>query len=238
MQSWVKLTAIFAGLGVGAYIVYGYFNPPPESNPIVAEEGAARVTVLPWRSVGNFEDPNLGWTHRQFWMIQPMSLSIGELSGKQALKCETNNTASILSRTTDIEVGDFPVLSWDWLIEFPISSTIDEATEDGDDHPARLLLKMEDREGGEYAFEIIWSNQKYEPGDYKYIGDFAHYVANGLDENTGVWQHQEVNLMEVYRDVFGRNDYPILKSIGVFCDSDNTGSRSVAYFTDVEMLAQ
>ena len=238
MQSWVKLTAIFAGLGVGAYMAYGFFNPPAESNPIVAEAGAERVTVLPWNTVGRFSNPDLGWTHKQFWMVQPMALSLVEFDGKRVLKCETNNTASILSRTTDIEVGDYPVLSWDWLVEFPISSDIDEATEAGDDHPARLLLKMEDRAGGEYAFEIIWSNKKYKPGDYKYIGDFAHYVANGLDENTGVWQHQEVNLMQIYRDVFGRDDYPILKSIGVFCDSDNTGSRSVAYFTDVDMLAQ
>ncbi len=238
MQSWMRLTAIFAGLGVVAWVVYGYFNPPPESNPIVAEDGAESVVVLPWESVGNYEEPNLGWVHSQFWMVQPMRLSRGETLGKMALKCETNSTASILSRTTDIEVGDYPILVWDWLIDHPISSTADEATEAGDDHPARLILKMEDREGGEYAFEIIWSNQKYEPGDYKYIGDFAHYVANGLDENAGVWQHQEVNLMEVYREIYGRSDFPILKSIGIFCDSDNTGSRSIAYFTDVEMQAR
>ncbi len=238
MQSWVRLTAIFAGLGVVGWVGYSYFNPSAESNPIVAQDGADRVVVLPWQSAGNFSDPNWGWEHRQFWMIQPMRLSNTEYLGKQALKCETNSTASILSRTTNIEVGDYPVLVWDWLIDIPISSSIDEATEEGDDHPARLLLKMEDRDGGEYAFEIIWSNQKYEPGDYKYIGDFAHYVANGLDENTGVWQHQEVNLMEIYREVFGRDDFPILKSIGVFCDTDNTGSRSVAYFTEVEMRAR
>ncbi len=238
MQSWVRLAAIFAGLGVLAWVVYSYFNPPPESNPIVAEAGANSVTVLPWDTVGDYIDPNLGWVHRQFWMIQPMQVSFVEKNGKQVLKCETNSSASILSRTTDIEVGDYPILAWDWLIEFPISSPLDEDTEAGDDHPARLLLKMEDREGGEYAFEIIWSNRKYEPGDYKYIGDFAHYVATGLDENTGVWQSQEVNLMEIYRDVFGRDDFPILKSIGIFCDSDNTGSRSVAYFSDVEMRAK
>ncbi|NOR62649.1 MAG: DUF3047 domain-containing protein [Rhodobacteraceae bacterium] len=238
MQSWVRLTAIFAGLGVVGWVAYSYFNPPPESNPIVAEEGANGVVVLPWQTVGNYEEPNLGWVHRQFWMVQPMRLSHGERLGKQALKCETNSTASILTRTTDIEVGDYPLLVWDWLIDYPISSALDEATEEGDDHPARLILKMEDREGGEYTFEIIWSNQKYEPGDYKYIGDFAHYVANGLDENAGVWQHQEVNLMEVYRDIYGRDDFPILKSIGIFCDSDNTGSRSIAYFSDVEMQAR
>lgn len=235
MQSWVKLAAIFAGLGVVGWVVYSYFNPPPESNPIVAEEGALSVTVLPWETVGDYMEPNLGWVHEQLWGIQPMRIAFEEADGKKVLKCETNSSASILTRTTDIEVGDYPLLVWDWLIDFPVSSTMDEATEAGDDHPARLLLKMEDREGGEYAFEIVWSNQKYEPGDYFTIGDTAHYVANGLDENAGIWQHQEVNLMEIYRAVFNRDDFPILKSIGISCDSDNTGVRSIAYITDVEM---
>jgi len=238
MKSWMQLTALFSGLGVVAWVVYSYFNPSAESNPIVVEDGAQSVTILPWDTLGDYMDPNLGWVHRQFWAIEPMRVSYGEKNGKNALKCETNSSASILSRTTDIEMGDYPVLAWDWLIDYPISSTVDEATEQGDDHPARLILKMEDREGGEYTFEIIWSNQKYEPGDYKYIGDFAHYVANGLDENTRVWQHQEVNLMEIYREVFGRDDFPILKSIGIFCDSDNTGARSIAYFSDVELLVR
>ena len=238
MQSWMRLTAIFAGLGVGAWAAYSYFNPPAESNPIVAEEGADSVVVLPWQTVGNYEEPNLGWVHTQFWMVQPMRLSHSEVRGRQALKCETNSTASILSRATDIEVGDYPILVWDWLIDFPISSSFDEGTEAGDDHPARLLLNLEDRQGGTYAFEIIWSNQKYKPGDYKYIGDFAHYVANGLDENTGQWQHQELDLIEIYREIYGRDDFPILKSIGIFCDSDNTGARSVAYFTDVAMQSR
>ncbi len=238
MQSTLKLVAIFAGLGVVGWAGYSYLNPGAESNPIVAEAGTDSVTVLPWRSVGNFADPNLGWVHEQFWLIERMRLSYGEMVGKPALKCETTSTGSILSRTTDIEVGDYPVLTWDWMVTTPISSPLDEATPEGDDHPARLLLNMEDREGGEYAFQIIWSNRKYEPGDYLRIGDVAYYVANGLDENTGVWQHQAVNLMEIYRTVFGRDDYPILKRIAIMCDSDNTGVRSVAYFTDVEMRAR
>ena len=238
MNSSVKIAAIFAGLGVVGWAAYSYFHPSPESNPIVAAAGADSVTVLPWATVGDFSNPSLGWVDHKFWMVAPMQLSYGDFRGKQALKCETNSSASIFSRTTDIQVGDFPTLSWDWRVDVPISSPLDESTKEGDDHPARLLLKVEDTEGGNHAFEIIWSNRKYKPGDYKYIGDFAHYVANGLDENTGVWQHQEVNLMGIYRDVFGRDDYPVLKSIGVFCDSDNTGARSVAYFTDIKMLAR
>ena len=234
MQAWAKTAAIAAAVSLIGGVAWKYTHPGPESNPIRAENDT-NVTVLPFSSLTSIDDLPLGWEHEQFWMVHPMQVAFTERDGKPVARCETNSNGSILRRYTDIEVGDYPVLSWDWLIEFPISSNADETTEQGDDHPARLLIVLEDRQGGAYPFEIIWSNAKFEPGDYLVINGFAHYVANGLDENTKVWQHQEVNLMQIYRDITGRDDYPLLKSIGIMCDSDNTATRSIAYFSDVEM---
>lgn len=235
--STLRLAAIFAGLAVIGWFVWAFFNPSPESNPIV-DGGAETVNVLPFSEITNFVDPPLGWEHTQFWMIQPMMLANVEKDGNQALRCETKSSASILSRTTEIEIGDYPTLVWDWLIDIPVSSPIDEATEEGDDHPARILLSMTDQDGGKYDLELIWSNRKYEPGDYKYIGEIPHYVVNGFDENTKIWHHQEVDLMEIYREISGRDDYPVLNKIGIFCDSDNTSTRSVAFFSEVMLQAR
>ncbi len=234
MDSWLKTVGIAAVFGGIAAIGWQLSRDDPYANPVVADN-PDQVTVLSFSTMGSTSELPEGWTEQVFWSAKPMRLSLVTKNDVPALRCETNGSGSILNRSTDIEVGDYPVLAWSWYIEVPVESPLDEATAEGDDHPARLLLKMEDRSGGEYAFEIIWSNRKYKPGDYKYIGDVAHYVANGLNENTGSWQDQEVNLMQIYRDVTGRDDYPILKSIGIFCDTDNTGVRSVAYFTDVEM---
>ena len=232
MQSWVKLTAIFAGLGVVGWAAWDFTHPAPETNPIVAT-GENTVSVLPFSTLSNVNDLPLGWVHDQFWMVKTMQLSQGEKLGKPALKCETNSSGSILSRTTDIEVGDYPILVWDWLIDFPLSSPIDEATPEGDDHPARLLLDLQDRAGDAYSFELIWSNRRFEAGDIFAINGFSHYVVNGLDENAKVWQHQEVDLMQVYRQITGRDDYPILKRIAIMCDSESTNARSAAFFSDV-----
>jgi len=237
MQAWAKTAAIGSLVAVIGVVAWVYTHPSAESNPIRAENDTS-VTVLPFSSLTTIDDLPLGWEHQLFWMQQPMQVVFTERDGRPAARCETNSSASILTRSTDVEVGDYPILTWDWLIEFPISSNYDESTVQGDDHPARLLLRLEDRQGGTYGFEIIWSNTRYEPGDYFSIGETAHYVANGLDENTKVWQSQEVNLMQIYRDLTGRDDYPLLKSIGIFCDSDDTGTRSIAYFSDVEMKAR
>ncbi len=243
MQPWMKLTAIFAGLGVVGWAVWSFLHPAPESNPIVAN-GEDSVVVLPFSTLQDVTDLRLGtdlplgWVHEPFWLIRTMILALEEKQGKQAISCETNGTASILSRTTDIEIGDYPILTWDWLIDLPLTSTMDETTPEGDDHPARILIDLESREGEPFGFEIIWGNRSLKSGDYLTLNGTAHYVANGLDENTKVWQHQEVDLMEVYRAVTGRDDYPIMKRIAIMCDSDNTNERSVAFFTDVALQSR
>ncbi|MCF6274079.1 MAG: DUF3047 domain-containing protein [Rhodobacteraceae bacterium] len=230
----LKTAGIALGLSLLALTGWKLAEPNPTANPITAN-GAAEVTVLPFSILTSVEEFPAGWTHKFFWTTTPMTLSLETKDDIRAIRCATNGSASILSRSTDIEVGDYPVLAWDWRIDAPIESPIEEDTPEGDDHPARLLLEMKDRQGGEYAFEIIWSNRKFAPGDYKSINGVTSFVANGLNENTRIWQRQEVDLMNIYRDVTGRDDFPILTSIGILCDSDNTRTRSVAYFSDVVM---
>ena len=114
-----------------------------------------------------------------------------------------------------------------------MSGEVDEATRDGDDHPARLLVEFTDSEGGIHAAEIIWSNARFAPGDYKVIGGLQHLVADGLAANTGKWRQQEVDLQAFYATVTGRRDAGRLTMIGLFCDTDNTGGSSIAYTSDV-----
>jgi hypothetical protein len=45
--------------------------------------------------------------------------------------------------------------------------------------------------------------------------------------------HRE--LPELYRTAFKRNDIPRLSNVSIFCDTDNTGSKSVAYFGTIEL---
>ncbi len=67
----------------------------------------------------------------------------------------------------------------------------------------------------------------------KVIGNFYHLVANGSPDADGIWQDQTVDLMKLYSDVGGLGQNPRLTKLGIFCDSDNGGGSSVAYFGDV-----
>lgn len=177
-----------------------------------------------------------GWVHRTFFRIPPTDYRMTKEGETPVLRCTTDKGASILARDMRIAVSDLPMLSWRWKVTQPIESDVDEATEDGDDHPLRLYLRFANEAGETRGTEIIWSNRKYAPGDYKIIGSFYHYVANGLNANVGQWHEQSVDLRQLYSDIGGTGT-PTLTVLGVFCDSDNTAGKSDGVFSDITLSA-
>lgn len=184
----------------------------------------------------NTEELPAGWVHRTFMTVSAANYQMIAEEDASALRCTTNNSASILARDTSIPLSSHPMLSWRWKVIQPIESNTDEATEEGDDHPVRLFLVFSNENNDRRAMEIIWSNKKYTPGDYKIIGGFYHYVANGLNVNVGQWFDQELDLRDIYRDIGGTGT-PTLETIGFFCDSDNTAGKSEGLFSDVVISA-
>lgn len=206
------------------------------SNDALTPNGDERLSVMNFAEDFSFDPLPPGWSHRKFWTRSAMKLSQVEKDETRALRCETEDGGSIFGRAVDVPLDTYPTLVWDWYVEVPIDSPLDEKTREGDDHPARFFIKFRDSEGGDHAIEIIWSNETFKPGDYKIIGDFHHYVANGLDENIGRWWHEEVDLRAIYRKATGRTDAASTTQIAIFCDSDETDTRSVAYFSDVALV--
>lgn len=182
------------------------------------------------------EDLPDGWVHRTFWNVTPTEYNSTEIDGRAALHCATDNSGSILVRDVSIPLADFPILNWEWMIDKPLISDIDEETEEGDDHPARFFVMFKGEETA--AAEIIWSNTRFAPDDYKVINGFHHLVVNGLNENVGIWHEQTVDLEALYRKISGKTDNPEIAVLGFFCDSDNTGGNTSAYFNDVRLEAR
>ena len=238
---WISSAALALVLLIAAsgFALYRYSRQMPEPvNPALAGEGS-RVTLMDFAQPVPFPPLPAGWWHREFLFVNPMSVTFVMEAGVPALRCETSASGSIFGRFTDIDLARFPKLGWSWLVEVPVVANKPETIAEGDDHPARLLLEFMDADKTQHHMELIWSNGAFKPGDWKYIGDFPHFVVRGGDartnENSGVWFSEEVNLLELYRTAFKRNDSPRLSNIAIFCDTDNTGAKSVAYFGTIDL---
>jgi hypothetical protein len=180
-----------------------------------------------------------GWRHRTFWRHRPMQASWVSHAGRAAIRLATQGSASMLYRDVDVSLDRESALTWGWLIEQPVVSEIDELTADGDDHPARLYLKFMARDGQAHAMEIIWGNRKLATGDWKYLKSFwrsqafPHYTARGGQANVGRWHDERVDMRALYRAQWGDPAGVRLVEIALFCDTDQTGASSIAYFSTI-----
>ena len=164
-----------------------------------------------------------------------MDISFETKEGVRAIRLATHDTASMLFRHIEVELSVYPVLSWQWYIEKGIDSEVDELTRAGDDHPARFFIVFEAPNGETHPIEIIWGNRSLHAGDYKVIGSFPHYVANGGRENIGRWHQEAVDLTEIYETLWGDPVGARMIDIAIFCDSDETGDETLAYVADVRV---
>jgi hypothetical protein len=228
---WFAALAVLAIAGAAAYVV----TRPPERVNVLAADGSATIQVMDFAAPMALDPLPEGWWHRKFWTRRAASFSLVRKDGVAALRVATEDSASMLVRFVDIDLAAYPLLSWRWLVEKPIDSTVDERTRAGDDHPARLFIAFRNAAGRRRALEIIWGNRLLHRGDTKIIGGFPHYVANGGNENVGRWHDEHVDLLALFQR-FWPDDRPgRVTDIAVFCDSDETDTSSISYFADVRL---
>lgn len=203
---------------------------------VITPDGSNEFSLMNFETPLDFDALPEGWSHRTFTRHDPMDISFVTRDGRAAIRLATHDTASMLFRQVDVSIDRYPILDWEWLIEQGIDVEHDEMTPAGDDHPARLYLNFESASGDSHSMEIIWGNQKLGAGDWKILGfmfgliEFPHYVANGGAANVGRWHREQIDMRDIYRELWGDPTGAHLNEIALFCDTDETGATSVAYF--------
>ena len=227
----------FAAPILVAVIVMVVFTACSDSPPLKAS-GSEPLVVMDFGQAAEGASLPEVWWERKFVTRAPMVYEFGEKDGRRAMRFSTDNSASLLGRNVDVALASHPFLEWGWLVEEPIESEISEKLKEGDDHPARLFVSFVDQNDKEQHLEIIWANREFKAGEYKIIGDFYHYVANGGDATLiGQWFDERLDLREIYRHIWGDASGVRWQRIGVFCDSDETNSSSIAWFSSIRLLA-
>jgi hypothetical protein len=171
----------------------GFWDGPGD---VLKPDGGPTVTVMDFGRSFPLDPLPSGWKHRKFWTRAPMTMAFAVKDGVPSMRFETHDSGSMLFRHVDIDLAAYPMLAWRWYIELPIRSPLDERTRDGDDHPARLFLRFLTDRGEKHAMEVIWGN-RLKAGDYKYIGSFRHFVADGGDDRVGRWLDEKIDLARI-----------------------------------------
>jgi hypothetical protein len=230
-------------VAVGSILAGAVGCASPERTAVLTPDGSASFTLMDFQAPLSFDPMTAGWYHRTFRRHPPMDISFVKKDDRAAIRLATNDSASMLFRWVDVELDQYPLLSWSLLIEQPVEAEEDELTTGGDDHPARLYLSFESSTGEKHSMEIIWGNRVLGRGDWKHLNffgffSFPHFVANGGEENVGRWHRERVSLTELYSTLWGEASGARLTEVALFCDTDETGASSTAYFADIVVEAR
>jgi hypothetical protein len=177
-----------------------------------------------------------GWRTLEFPKIERHTVYTIESDGTNSfLKAESRNSASGLYKEVDVELREFPILSWRWKVERIIEKG-DARTKQGDDYAARLYVTFEyDPERTPFfervkykVAELIYG--KVPASAINYI--WANRLGKGGPEFVGRWVSEERNVYEDYKAFFGEEP-PRVAGIAVMTDTDDTKESAVAYYDDI-----
>ena len=200
---------------------------------VVQAKGQDVVPLMDFSKPLQLKPITPGWHHKTFSFKDPMKLSFLKKDNFSALKCETKNAASMLFRHVDISLDEYPTLSWNWMVEKNITSPVDEKTADGDDSAARLFISFSVPNEEPRQMELIWARQ-LKRGSKKFTHHFNHFVVRGKNNSTQKWYSERLNLKKVYQEFWKDKKPARIELISILCDTDNTGTSSAAYFSDIK----
>lgn len=154
------------------------------------------------------------------------------------LQAESQATASSLYFKTNIDLRDYPVLSWRWKIESTVTGG-DVRFKTSDDYPARIYVVFphwfypKTR-----SINYIWANQlpKGEVVASPYTENSQIVAIESGDGRAGEWIAEHRNVYEDYRRIFGEEPGSV-GAIAIMTDSDDTGSSARAWYDDIRFQA-
>ena len=199
-----------------------------------APAGAPTVRLL--------DDFSPGW--REAWKLQQLGgettsyRAVREASG-MILRAESNNAATALYRFVDVEAHHASV-TWRWKVERSLKHG-SEKERSGDDYAARLFVIF----GPELfsrnmrALCYVWAGRETPGSSYRspYVDTVQTIVLQSGDAKAGVWVDEAPDIAGDHRRAFGEEPVAI-SAIAIVVDTDNTGSRAVAWFDDLLIAAR
>jgi len=196
------------------------------------------------------------------WIILPSKpqtqYRLVDAGGRVALEADAQNAASGLVRILRVDPRRHPILEWQWRVPALVPGA-DPRVATREDSPVRLIVsfhgdpeKLDFADRAQLRFAKALSGQALPYATLMYIwasevpqetvvrnahlGRVKMIVAASGTRDLGEWLSVRRNLLEDYRRAFGEEPWDVV-AIGVMTDSDNTRSRTRAYYGDITLYA-
>jgi hypothetical protein len=160
--------------------------------------------------------------------------------GRPVIKAVSNGAASGVYRKIRIDLGETPVIHWNWRVENTLGA-IDETRRQGDDYSARIYVMVAHPVffWKTYALTYVWSSAQPAgsawPNAYS---DGARVIAvRSGDAGLGEWHRERRDVRADFKRYFGK-EVRYANAVAVMTDTDDTGKQAVAYYGDIWFSAR
>ena len=194
----------------------------------MATEDDGRIVLLSPTSKGWAE-----WQEKSFEGSTSYTLLEGQVS---LIRAESNGSASGMFLEKEINIKDYPVLSWSWKVDKGLDEH-NETTKAGDDYAARVYVVVS---GGLFfwktiAINYVWSSNPSSDKAWPnaYAGDNAQMLAlRGSDDRQSEWYFESRNLRDDFQTLFDR-EIEVIDGIAIMTDTDDSGTVAQASYGEM-----
>jgi hypothetical protein len=196
---------------------------------LAASAGATQEIPVARFSTGDLS----GWSDQLFKGKTSYTLENG------VMKAHSVRAASGLIKKLSVNTHRYPKLSWSWRIDHSLKRE-DIRSKSGDDFAARVYVvfprtffwRMR-------AINYVWAARmpKGSEAPSPYTSNSVVVALESGDDRAGSWVHEERNICEDYRRIFGE-DPPLLGGVAIMTDTDDTKDETTAWYGDITLGTQ
>ncbi len=186
------------------------------------------------KDVGKFPK---GWRSKNHKMTEKAKKIYKVLvDGNNAyLYVHSKGDAIQIGKKVDIDIKQFPILTWKWRVD-KLCNGADERYKKTGDSPAAIYVVFPTwKKWNPKAIKYVWSASAL-PIGFKtkspYASNTKIIILRNRNSPLHKWVQERVNVLKDYQYFFGKK-LKHVKLIGIMTDSDNTKKEAIASYDDI-----
>ncbi len=204
-----------------------------------------------------------GWEYLTYSRTAENEISLLEEEKATVLHVKSLGSASAILKRVDVDMREFPVLTWRWKVNRVVGMAI-ESERDRNDSAARvrvifgragekppalppeiqeflksLGIERTGREPSGFKIDYIWANRAPKGKTFDYPGSRNHkiVVVESGKEMANRWVSEKRNLIEDFEELFQAAP-PGLSGVVILTDTDQTNEGVEAWYSNVVLMSQ